>query len=72
MTKKTKTQDALAQRVKLSDDLKTPLAQMLFDEENLSCTLTSSSSSNSLLLSVAESVVTFSLQDLWRRSPNLL
>jgi len=47
---KKKTQDALAQRVKLSDALETPLVQMLFDEENLSGTLTSYPSSKNALL----------------------
>ena len=50
MTKNTKTQDALDQRVKLSDEVKTPLVQVLFGEENPSGTLTSYPSSKDVLL----------------------
>jgi hypothetical protein len=56
MTEKAKTQDTLARRVKLRDNLETPFAQMLFDEENLSGTLTSYLSSKDTVLMTSQRV----------------
>ena len=56
MTEKAKTQDTLAQRVKLRDNVERPFVQVLFDEENLAGTLTSYLSSKDTVLMTSQRV----------------